>query len=349
MDEYKVSIIIPIYNAGKYLEDTINNVMGQSIGFENIELILIDDYSKDDSKSIIEKYANKYPNIKPIFLESNSGHPSFPRNIGLKNVTAPFIIFLDSDDAMYFDYCETLYNIISANDVDIVNCNHTSKLNDELYIPVDIDPINSSSKTLSDDSKLIVNPTVWGNIYRTSFFRENNIEFLHILFEDLVFSIYCLLKTKKDVIYLQEYPGYIYLIENKDSITHKVDMKTLNDFLTAMDLIYSLLKANCTEDTKINLLNDMMNMVFFILSKLDDPKAGIKKLYEFESKLDFDLTPLSAPFNMLNKVIMKKHFNISLFLTKIMGLLYNNKKIRNFLFLKYKGIKKLDDSRYLKG
>ena len=101
MHEYKVSIIIPIYNAGNYLEDTIKNVMAQSIGFNNIELILIDDCSKDDSKSIIEKYANKYSNIKPIFLKSNSGHPSYPRNIGLKNVSAPFIIFLDSDDALY--------------------------------------------------------------------------------------------------------------------------------------------------------------------------------------------------------------------------------------------------------
>ena len=348
MHEYKISIIIPIYNAEGYLEDTINDVMEQSIGFENIELILIDDCSKDASKSIIEKYANKYSNIKPIFLKSNSGHPSYPRNIGLENVNAPFIIFLDSDDALYYDYCEVLYNIISTNDVDIVNCNHTSKLNDELYISGDIDSINFSSKKLSGDNKLIVNPTVWGNIYRTSFFKENNIKFFHILFEDLVFSIYCLLKSKKDIIYLPYYPGYIYLIENKDSITHKVDIKTLNDFLTAMDFIYSLLKANCSEDTKINLLNDMMNMVFFILSKLDNPLEGIKKLYDFEKKLDFNLTPLSAPFNILNKEIMKKHFKFSLYLTKIMGLLYNNKKIRNFLFLKYKNIKKLDDVRYLK-
>ena len=199
----------------------------------------------------------------------------------------------------------------------------------------------------SDDDKLTVNPTVWGNIYRTSFFKENNIKFLHILFEDLVFSIYCLLKTKKEVIYLPDYPGYIYLIENKDSITHKVDMKTLDDFLTAMDLIYTLLNVNCSEDTKINLLNDMMNMVFFILSKLDKPLEGIKRLYDFENKLDFNLTPLSLPFNILNKMIMKGHFRFSLFLTKIMGLLYNNKKVRDFLFLKYKNIKKLDDLKYL--
>ena len=114
-----------------------------------------------------------------------------------------------------------------------------------------------------------------------------------------------------------------------------------------MDLIYTLLNVNCSENTKINLLNDMMNMVFFILSKLDNPLEGIKRLYDFENKLDFNLTPLSLPFNILNKMIMKGHFRFSLFLTKIMGLLYNNKKIRDFLFLKYKNIKKLDDLKYL--
>ena len=58
MQEYKVSIIIPIYNSEEFLEDTIKNVINQSIGFENIELFLIDDCSKDKSRQIIKKYAD---------------------------------------------------------------------------------------------------------------------------------------------------------------------------------------------------------------------------------------------------------------------------------------------------
>lgn len=347
MHEYKVSIIVPIYNAEDYLDDTINNVMSQSIGFENIELILIDDCSGDNSRNIINEYADKYDNIKPILLESNSGHPSYPRNIGLKEVTAPYIIFLDSDDGVYDDYCEILYDAISSSDVDIVGCDRTSKLNGQLYIPNDIHSIDVSTKTLDDDEKMFIEHTVWGNIYRTSFFRKNDIKFLHILFEDVVFSVYCLLKTKKDVIYLPNYPGYIYLIENEKSITHKVGIKTLNDFLTAMKLIYNLAKANCSTETKVNLMNKLMNMVFFILSKLDNKLEGIKMLYDFEKELDFDLNQLSMPFNILNGLIMKRRFRASSVLTTFMGTLYNNKKIRNFLFVNYSGIKKLDDSRYL--
>lgn len=343
MHEYKISMIIPIYNSEEYLENTINNVINQSIGFENIELFLIDDCSTDNSKNIIKKYSNHYDNIKPIFFEKNSGHPSYPRNAALKEVTAPYIIFLDSDDELYNDYCEVMYNLINANDVDIVNCNHTSKINDELYIPTDIEEINHSTAILNNDEKLFLNPTVWGNIYRTSFFRENNINFLHILFEDLVFMIYCSIKTKKEIIYLPNYPGYIYFIENNKSVTHKVHKKTLTDFLMSITLIHSLLKENSSENTKIKLMNNLINMVFFILAKLENKSEGIELLYNFEKTLDIKLEPTSLPFKILNNLIMKKRFNLSFILTKIMDILYNNKKMRNLLFIKYSGVKRLDN------
>ena len=64
---YKVSLIIPVYNAELSLKNTIKSVMNQTLGFENIELILVDDNSNDDSKQIISELARKYSNIKPIF------------------------------------------------------------------------------------------------------------------------------------------------------------------------------------------------------------------------------------------------------------------------------------------
>lgn len=64
---YKISMIIPVYNAEKYLKRTINSIINQSIGFENIELILVDDNSQDNSKSIIEEYVAKYDNVIGIY------------------------------------------------------------------------------------------------------------------------------------------------------------------------------------------------------------------------------------------------------------------------------------------
>ena len=212
--DYKITIIIPIYNSEKYLESTINSVIKQTIGFENIELILVDDYSNDRSREIILNYSEKFGNIKPILLEKNTGAASIPRNLGIQQSTAPYIIFIDSDDSIYEDYCDVLYNAITKNDADIVKCKHTSKINDELLISKDIVSINIEEKRLTSTEKMFLYHTIWANIYDSSFLKENNIKFLEMLFEDVVFSVYCLIKTEKQVIELPNYPGYIYYIEN---------------------------------------------------------------------------------------------------------------------------------------
>lgn len=94
---YKISVIVPIFNAENDLKNAINSVINQTIGFENIELILVDDCSTDNSKNIINYYLTKYPNIKAIFLK-NTGNPSKPRNIGIDKSTGEYLMFLDSDD-----------------------------------------------------------------------------------------------------------------------------------------------------------------------------------------------------------------------------------------------------------
>ena len=95
---YKISMIIPVYNAEKYLKRTINSIINQSIGFENIELILVDDNSQDNSKSIIEEYVAKYDNVIGIYSNENHGFPGFGRNKGIEIASAQYIMFSDNDD-----------------------------------------------------------------------------------------------------------------------------------------------------------------------------------------------------------------------------------------------------------
>ena len=98
----KISVIVPTYNARDYLMNAVNSVINQDFGFENIELILIDDNSSDGTKEVLKKLSEEYENIKTIFLEENSGSPSKPRNIGIRNAKSKYIMFLDNDDS----YCE---------------------------------------------------------------------------------------------------------------------------------------------------------------------------------------------------------------------------------------------------
>ncbi|MBS4172914.1 glycosyltransferase family 2 protein [Bacillus sp. FJAT-49736] len=108
----KVTVITPVFNAAKYLHKTIDSVQNQTIGIDNIEYILIDDGSKDDSRDILLEYSSKYENITVVFLRSNTGTPGYPRNIGLQLSTAKYIIFLDADDWLEPAGLQVLYNIL---------------------------------------------------------------------------------------------------------------------------------------------------------------------------------------------------------------------------------------------
>lgn len=122
--KFKFSVIIPIYNVEKYLEETILSVVNQTIGFkENIQLILINDGSKDNSYKICEKYQKMYPN-NIIYKEQENYGVSAARNKGKGYIKGKYVNFLDSDDMWDLDVFDKVYNFFEQNekDIDVVAC-----------------------------------------------------------------------------------------------------------------------------------------------------------------------------------------------------------------------------------
>lgn len=117
---YKISVIIPIYKVEEYLEETILSVVNQTIGFDNIQMILVNDGSPDNSEEICLKYKNKYPNNVIYIKQENSG-VSAARNHGLKYATGEFVNFLDSDDKYGLNAFKVGYDMLNLNDIDIVS------------------------------------------------------------------------------------------------------------------------------------------------------------------------------------------------------------------------------------
>lgn len=115
--KYKISIIIPIYNTEMYLEDAINSVINQTIGFENIQLILVNDGSKDNSEEICLKYRNIYNNV--IYLKQDNRGVSSARNNGLKYVEGKYVNCMDSDDKWEKDALLNMYNFMEKNYLEI--------------------------------------------------------------------------------------------------------------------------------------------------------------------------------------------------------------------------------------
>jgi len=115
----KVSIIVPVYNAGVYLDASIASLLGQSL--KEIEIVIVNDGSSDGTRNVIDRLANENEKIKAVHLPENMGvHEA--RIAGLKNVKSPWVGFLDSDDFAQSSMYESLYNKAVSENVDIVVC-----------------------------------------------------------------------------------------------------------------------------------------------------------------------------------------------------------------------------------
>lgn len=117
--EDKISIILPIFNVGDHLRGGIDSLINQSIGNENLEIIMVNDCSTDGSGEIIDEYADKYDCCIAIHHEKNSGAAFTPRNTGIEACTGDYIMFLDPDDRYTLDSCETLYKAVKDNNADM--------------------------------------------------------------------------------------------------------------------------------------------------------------------------------------------------------------------------------------
>lgn len=143
----KVSVIIPVYNTKKFLPKCIDSVLQQTL--DDIEIIIVDDSSKDGSLDILIEYAKRYPNINLICLAKNSG-VAIARNIGLQYATGKYISFVDSDDYIDLDMLEKMYNACEDTNSKI------ARVNRKLVM----DGINVSflSRNISFDEYEILNP-----------------------------------------------------------------------------------------------------------------------------------------------------------------------------------------------
>ena len=223
---YLVSIIITNFNGEKDIPNLIDSMKEQTIGFENIELVIADDKSRDRSREILEEYSHKYENVKPVFLEKNSKRPGRPRNLGIKEASADYIMFCDQDDFYKNDFCEVMYNEISAKDVDLVSSRFTVCENGNEHLNnnfIDKFDSNIEIKNIFELPQIIYTPanlTIWNKIYKKDFILKNGISFVEGHWgEDFLFSLECFLKAN-GIIVLTKYSGYKYFIYD-DSQSHK--------------------------------------------------------------------------------------------------------------------------------
>ena len=296
----KLSVIVPIFNTEDYLPNVLESIINQTMGLDNIEVILVDDCSTDKSGEIIDDYSNKYESIIGIHLLENSQSPSKPRNVGIRNASSNYIIFQDSDDGFTLDACEWLYGVMVEEDVDLVtgmiSRNDNPKNDYELafspwnlvlsqyenYREKDIKKLLESDELLKlklnsiDDNPVVLRDYALNSIiFKKSFLIKNNIQFPEYLNcgEDSVFLFDSYIKAE-GIVFINKVI-YNYNTQRMDSLTHDFSLKTIQKRPKAYRLMYDRAILNNKKDMYIeNILFGKINYWFnkhvFKAPELDD-------------------------------------------------------------------------------
>jgi glycosyltransferase involved in cell wall biosynthesis len=223
-----VSIIVPIYNTSQYLSRCIDSLINQTL--ENIEIILIDDGSTDNSFEICKKYEKDFKNIR-IYSQKNSGQ-GVARNYGIGMAKGQYVCFVDSDDYVDCNMYKSLYNMANAYNCDICIVGHEKIYNN---INAHMCDVNASYGIKVDSEDILkdfllqkISSFPWDKLFRREFLLTNNIKFPEgYYFEDINFVIKTLYNSKK--IAITNEPYYKYL-QRSNSTTFTVSKKHLNDF-----------------------------------------------------------------------------------------------------------------------
>ena len=214
--QYLISVILPVFQVKNYLDSALESLQKQTIGFDNIQVIFVDDCSTDGSWEQVQQYAEQYPNVMALRLQENSGGCGEPRNEGMKHVQAPYVMFLDPDDTFSEDACQILYNEVESSGAEIATAGYDT-WNDKGEQVEELWPDQDSCDLFPQqdfDSASFTLPLVWAKIYKTEFLQKNHIRFEKgIPGEDQVFTVWCYLAAKK-VRYVK-HCVYHYLVRNQ--------------------------------------------------------------------------------------------------------------------------------------
>ncbi|MEG0297884.1 MAG: CDP-glycerol glycerophosphotransferase family protein [Clostridium sp.] len=268
----KLSVIIPVYNAERYVENSILSVLNQKN--KDIQIIIVNDGSTDDSFLICDKLRKKHKNIE-LYSQENKGVGS-ARNTGIKYAAGKYITFLDADDCIPRGVFNKVNKIISSSDADLfvgnIECFNDVRT---WHLPYMNKIFNSSkeSGSIKDLDQLHLTPSVCNKWFKSSVINENNIRFNEDINigEDLLFVEEYYLKSH--LIIMRQFDVYRYRLINTNSLIKKSDARFFENLLVLQKLIINLYKDNNEDDCSIILKRQVrfyIDSICLKISKLSD-------------------------------------------------------------------------------
>lgn len=237
MSSKKISIIVPVYNVEKYLDRCLNSIVAQSL--KEIEIIIVNDCSPDNSLKIIEKYMKKDERITLINKIKNEGLTS-ARNSGLEIAQGKYILHIDGDDWIEQEYLKDMYKTAEKYKADIIVSNFYFDYENEKLI-YQSDQYGVTGERIGNKNA-IENlcygsfPAIWNKLIKKEIYIKNNIKFPSgiSIGEDLGTTVFLFYYSQK-IIKLKK--AYLHYIQNSNSLTKKYKYTALTDIYFVLNKI----------------------------------------------------------------------------------------------------------------
>ncbi len=260
-----ITIIIPCYNAERTLERCLTSVTQQS--YHNLEIILIDDGSTDDSSKIYNDFQTKDGRLK-IFYQDNAG-VSKARNKGTKAATGEYICFVDSDDWVDREYCSELFRLLDEEDADIsiIEASYEDENGTVVFHKaISQEKVLDGKKALSlllEDNVIQSHP--WGKLYKNSFFK--NVDFPENLkcFEDYstLFKVF-----EKALKVVKSNKKLYHYIQHDDSLSHSLSPETAYSFYLAIMDVFNFWKTRTQLRDNGKVVKDFIRKLLMVIKRI---------------------------------------------------------------------------------
>lgn len=248
-----ISIVVPVYNVEKYIDECILSLLNQSL--TKIEIILVNDGSSDKSGEICDDYAKNDSRVK-VFHKVNGGQSS-ARNLGVKNASGKYILFVDSDDYIIPKTCSVLYSAAEKYGADIVHGdiqNEKSELENPDFRKMKCENrVVSATEFLCDSLESQTYDIVpWLNLIRSEFIKRTDLQFKEgYFYEDQLYNLQMLTLDPNAKVLKLRFPFYFYRMDRQGSTTNLINLSKVSDSVSIINYIYDYCEKNSTCDREL--------------------------------------------------------------------------------------------------
>ncbi|MEU5315811.1 glycosyltransferase family 2 protein [Streptomyces sp. NPDC021056] len=291
----KVSVIVPVYNTGKYLDECAPSLLGQSLPADEYEVIYVDDGSTDDTPGRLEKIAAAHPNVQ-VHTRPNSGWPGAPRNHGIRHAKGEYIQFVDHDDTLGPEALERLYEHAKRNDADVV----IGKMSSTIVRPRRLFRHTVDSCTIENDE--LMQSMSPHKMFRRAFAEKHGLRFPEgpWILEDLLFVSAAYLKAER-ISVLADYPSYYWMKRDDGGNNTRHRFNPRHGFWPNCRTVVRQIKDGTTPSDDIDALqNRLLHRLYHIeiLSRAREPEIlredPVEQRQRFEAARELALEEFPA-------------------------------------------------------